>query len=80
MAEVCEGKFVGHSPGVEPLTFSRQVEALEKWKSVCGQAYKLKGIKGIFLFFFLFSFASTLLLLLLWHDGADPAVVGCGDV
>ena len=48
------------SLGDEHLTMTRchscvlpqLYEALEGWKSVCGRAYNLKGIKGKFLFFF----------------------------
>ena len=53
----------------EPLTLTRchscglsqPYEALEEWKSVCGRAYGLKGIKGkiIFFFFLKLSFSFT---------------------
>ena len=64
---VCEGECMGRSPGDEPLTLMichscglpKLYEAFEGWKSVCGQAYILKGIKGKF--FFLLSFVSLLL-------------------
>ena len=71
MAGVCEGEFMGHSPGDKPLTLTRchscglpqLYEAFEKWKSVCGRAYYLKGIKGKFFLFFL-SFLSIASLLM----------------
>ena len=48
------GECIGRSPGDEPLTLTRchssgllqLYEALERWKSVCGRAYNVKGIKG----------------------------------
>ena len=69
MAGICEGECMGCSPGDEPLTLMRYHscglphEALEGWKSVCGQAYNLKGIKGKF---------SVFLLFLSWHDACRP--------
>ena len=69
MAGICKGECMGRSPGNEPLTLTRchscglpqLYEAVEEWKSVCGRAYNLKGIKGkfsVFLHFLklLFSF------------------------
>ena len=54
MAGVCEGEWMGHRTEDEPLTLTRcrscglpqLYEALEGWKSVCGLAYNLRGIKG----------------------------------
>ena len=48
---VCEGKYMGRSPGDEPLTLTRYhscrlpqlYEVIERWKSVCGRAYNLQG-------------------------------------
>ena len=59
---VSEGECMGHSPGDKPLTLTRchscglsqQYEAFVGWKSVCGQAYSLKDIKGKFSIFLLF--------------------------
>ena len=53
---------MGCSLGDEPLTLKRcfscglpqLYEALEGWKSVCVQAYNLKGMKGKFSVFLLF--------------------------
>ena len=61
--------------------FPQLYESLEGWKSVCSQAYKLKGIKGkisvfpLFLklfFFYCSSFHGMMC--------ANPAVVGRGNV
>ena len=49
-------------------------EAFEGWKSICGRAYNLKGIKGKFSVFLLF-YRSSLLGMM----RADPAMVGGGD-
>ena len=44
MAEVCEGKCLGHSPGdihitlMIPVVGCHSYEAFEGWKSVCSQA------------------------------------------
>ena len=57
MARVCEGECMERSPGDEPLTFDlmpQLYEGLEGWKSVCGRAYNVKGIKGKFSDFILF--------------------------
>ena len=51
---VGEEECTGRSPGDAPLTLTRWhscglphlYEALEGWKSICGRAYNLKGIKG----------------------------------
>ena len=53
MVGVCDRECMGNSPGDETQTlmrchscgFSQLYEACG-WKSVCGQAYKLKSIKG----------------------------------
>ena len=70
-------KFVrGNAWGV-PLTLTRchscrlpqLYEALEGWRSYCGQAYDLKGIKGkfsVFLLFLKFCFSFTLAHFLAW--------------
>ena len=49
--EFCEREWVGGSPGIEPLTLTRcycceipqPYEALERRKSVCGQANNLRA-------------------------------------
>ena len=54
MAGVCEGEWMGRSPGDESLTLTschscglpKLYEELEGWKSVCDLTYNLKGIKG----------------------------------
>ena len=70
MAGVCEGECMGFSTGDETLTLmgchscglSQLYEALEGWKSVSGQAYNFKGIKGkIFCFSSFLSFVSLIL-------------------
>ena len=69
MMGVCEGECMVYSPRDEPLTLTRchicgmlkLYEILVGWKSVCGQAYKLKDIKGKILFFFSFLNFSLLL-------------------
>ena len=48
--KVCEGECMGRCPGEEPLTLTRcrscklsqLYEALEEWKSVCGQTNSLR--------------------------------------
>ena len=64
------GECMRCSLGDEPLSLMRcqscglpqLYESLEWWKSICEQAYNLKGIKGNFQFFFSFlSFVSLLL-------------------
>ena len=65
--DICEGECMGHSLGDKPLILRIchicklpwLHKALEEWKSVCGQAYIIKGINGKISFFcFLFCFAS----------------------
>ena len=56
MAGVCEGEWMGRSPGDEHLTLARchscrvpqLFEAFKGWKSVCGRAYNLKDKGEIF--------------------------------
>ena len=59
MAGIYEGECMGRKLGDEPLTLMRchscgmaQVYEALWWKSVCGRAYNLKGIKGKISFFF----------------------------
>ena len=85
MAGICEGEWMGRSPGHEPLTltrchiceFPKQYETLG-WKSVCDPAYNLKGIKEKFPFLsqalFLFYCSSFHAVM-----RADPAVAGGGN-
>ena len=48
-------------------------EALEGWKSICGQDHNLKGIMGNIFFFFYSSFSFTSLLSLIsWNDVCRP--------
>ena len=69
MTGVCEGECMNECMDEPPhLTrcnsygMPKLYEAVEGWKSVCAQAYNLKGIKGKVLFFFSFlSFVSLLL-------------------
>ena len=68
MTGVCEGKCMRYSPGDEPHTLMRyhscglsQLYEVCAWKSVCGRAYNLKGIKGKTYFFSFLSFVSLLL-------------------
>ena len=69
---------MGHSPVDEPLTLTRchscglsQLYEALGWKSVCGRAYNLKGIKRKIFLSFLFTVAH-------FHSmmHADPTVVG----
>ena len=77
MAGVCEGECMMRSPGNEPMTLTKShscglpqlYEAFEGWKSICGRAYNLKGIKGIF--FYCSSFLGMI--------RGDPAVACGGD-
>ena len=67
MAGACEGNARGVAQGMNPdLDEMPQLyEACEGWKSICGQAYNLKGIKEMLFFFFLklcFSFTVPLFL------------------
>ena len=56
---ICEGEYMGPSSGDEPFTMmrchscglSQLYEAFVGGKSVCGQAYNLKGTFSGFLFF-----------------------------
>ena len=79
-----------HSLGDEPLTLTRYhscglrqlYKALEGWKSVCGRAFNLKGIKGK-----IFCFSSLHKALFLFYYSsfngmmrADSAMVGGGVV
>ena len=70
MVLVCEEAYMGHSLMDELLILMRchicelpqLYKALEGWKSVCGQAYNLKGIKGkisVFLLFLKLCFSFT---------------------
>ena len=71
MEGICEGECMGRSPGDEPLTLTRchscglpqLYEACEGWKSVCGRAYNLQGIKGYFMGFFFSCLSFGFLLL-----------------
>ena len=82
MAGVCEGECIGCSPGDEPLTLSRchncglpqLYETFKGWKSICGQAYNLKGKKGTFSIFLLFYCSSFLGVM---H--ANPVVTGADN-
>ena len=88
MAGVCEGESMGRSLGDGLLTLTRchscglpqLYETCEGWKSICGRAYNLKGIKR--------KFSVSLLLLKLCFSftvafscmmRADPVVTGGGD-
>ena len=75
MAGVCEGEYMGRSPVDEPLALTRchscrfpqLYETCEGWKSVCGLAYNLNGIKGkfsVFLPFLKLYFSFTIALFL----------------
>ena len=66
MAGVCEGECMGRTQGNEPLHLDEMpqvYDACEGWKSICGRAYNLKGIKGKISVFLLSlkSFVSLLL-------------------
>ena len=89
MVGVCGRECMERRLGDEPFTLTRchscwllqLYKACEGWKSICGQAYKLKGIKEKFSVFLLFlklcfSFTVTLFLGMML---ADPVVMGEGD-
>ena len=83
------GECLEHSPGDESLTLmrchscglSRLYEALEGWKSLCGQDYNLNVINGKFFLFFIF--VTFLPFYYPSFNGmmrTDPAVAGRGYV
>ena len=94
MAGVCEGECIGHSQGDEPLTSPRchsyglpQLYETCGWKSVCGRAFNLKGVKGknYFSLFFpklCFSFIHFISFHSSFHSmmRADPEGAGRGDM
>ena len=71
-----EGESMGHTPRNEPQTLKRGTVVFCRsygWKSVCGGAYNLKGVKmKIYSFFFFLKLVSLLLQLISWHDACRP--------
>ena len=83
MAGVCEGECMGCSPGTSTRCHScglPQPYEVIGWKSVCGRACNLKGVKGkiSFLIFNSLSFVSLFCSSLLDLMRADHAVLGGG--
>ena len=73
--------------GDEPLTLTKyhssrlpQLYEALGWKSVCGRAYSLKGLKGKIFFFSFLSYALFFFYISSFHGmmRADPTVAGTG--